>query len=41
MVSGVYDTATANAVGAYQGSGLRVTKVVDIPTWKALRRGRR
>jgi peptidoglycan hydrolase-like protein with peptidoglycan-binding domain len=41
-VNGVYNPATAKAVGAYQRRvGLKRTKVVVAPTWRALRVGRR
>ena len=41
-VTGTYDTATANAIGAYQRKlGISATKVVATQTWAALRAGRR
>lgn len=40
-ITGVYDAATANAVGAYQvRRGLKLTKAVGSPTWVALEQGR-
>jgi peptidoglycan hydrolase-like protein with peptidoglycan-binding domain len=41
-ITGVYNRATAKAVGAYQRKvGLSATKVVDASTWSAMRSGRR
>jgi hypothetical protein len=40
-ITGSYDTATANAIGAYQRKvGITATKVVASRTWAALRGGR-
>ena len=41
-ITGSYNTATANAIGAYQRKvGIRATKTVASQTWAAMRAGRR